>query len=572
MISAVESVEQQRSLDAELEGVTYFSGGIPQAWESPSQRERETMKSLFGDNNEKVRHPNSSANSATGDPHPFSYYRAQSHRSWSGLTSPTSNSKPKVDATSQPYHRSSSDGIGSRPHIHPHRSIPPPPPPGRKKSSTAPAQSDRQPTVRDDIFANMINQAERLSSNRSIDAPSVLETPHDDQYWQNVRGKANRRSQMKGKDHSIKTKRDPIDAPSIDGDLEATKDQRLLASQRRKIEHEKQKQMRLDEKMKEESSASCPILNSNIDAYDIDGELSDAGASQVSRRSRNSNASKDRRNTSKKGKRHKTHQKKRGLNQSSQSLDRHHLRRKSLQNNRKRSNALKSSETKKVGIFAYLKGKKERYAKGSDSNNHRLSMQSMFETTSIASNRSGRSKSSRRSCRSAGKKERHAKGSDSHNHRLSIQSMFETMSIASNRSGRSKSSRRSCRSASSRRTQDSKYSQTSKRSVRSSRKANKDNTCKNDLEHVSAAKSTSSGRVPILSAAAEMFQRKSIPGNISKALSYDSAVSCSSSLSSDCDSDTSSVLIPMASVADAVEHFNSQNKIEQFVSKVKKLI
>jgi hypothetical protein len=67
-----------------------------------------------------------------------------------------------------------------------------------------------------------------------------------------------------------------------------------------------------------------------------------------------------------------------------------------------------------------------------------------------------------------------------------------------------------------------------------------------------------------------MFTQQSLPGN----LTYDEAMSCSSSISfydddSDYDSGDSSVIPRMASVAEAVEHLNSQNKIEKFVSKVK---
>ena len=535
-ISAVETEDIHDSSDIKLEGVMYFSGGIPRESESPPGRDRENIRSLFGidgaySRNDKNIHPGYAANeSATGY-----YYKAHSDGSGLGTSSSTQRSKPNVDTnTSQPFYRSSSDGMGSRFHIPRHKSIPPPPPPGRKKSYCAPTPPVRQQVIRDDIFASMIDQAERLSSNRSINTPSVLETPHDEQYWLSVRGNAKSRSQMKGKGHSAKTKRDPIDSSDIGGDPDTTKDARLLASQRRKIEHEKRKQMRSAEKL----ISSCPSLHSSTDPYDSGGEDFGTGASQGSRLRKSSNVSKSRQIVAnrtikleyEKGEKFiQMHQKKKHLNQRSRSLDRHDSRHQSRPHNRKEKQAQGVSMMKKTGIFVLLKGKKERYANESDMINKKLS----------------------------------------------IQSMFDTMSVGSSRSGRSKNSRKSCRSANSRRTQDSKYSRNSKRSLRSFRKANEDSRSKNDIDTNSGTNSAGSGHIPNLSAEADLFQQQHIPGKMSEPIQFDGAMSCSSSLSvysdEDLDSDTSSVLI-MASVAEAVEHLNSQNKIEKFVSKVKNLI
>lgn len=91
--------------------------------------------------------------------------------------------------------------------------------------------------------------------------------------------------------------------------------------------------------------------------------------------------------------------------------------------------------------------------------------------------------------------------------------------------------------------------------------------------------SSSMGSGSILSAAADIFQQQSIPVDINKPFTFDDASSCSSSLScySDNESDfdvgsssQESNLKPMlASVAEAVDYINGQNKMEKLVSKVR---
>jgi hypothetical protein len=90
------------------------------------------------------------------------------------------------------------------------------------------------------------------------------------------------------------------------------------------------------------------------------------------------------------------------------------------------------------------------------------------------------------------------------------------------------------------------------------------------------------GSGSILSAAADIFQNQSISVNVNRPVVFDDASSCSSSLScySDDESELDDVrfleesnLMPMmASVTEAVEYINGQNKMEKFVSKVKQFL
>jgi hypothetical protein len=316
-------------------------------------------------------------------------------------------------------------------------------------------------------------------------------------------------------------------------------DSRCGANHRQRIKYENNKQL----------NDSYHSMQASLDAYDSCGEQSGAEASQTSRYSRNSNASKDRRliasrlrklEHEKQKKARRQQQKKNDFGNSIHSLDRHHLKQKSRSSGRSGKRISNSTAKKKTGILALLQGRKG-----------------------------------------------HSNSGSTFDHNLIIQSMFDSMSVGSRRSVRSTNSRRSVRSTSSRKTIDSRHSKKSTRSSRSFKAGKRSDrsqtllvsTFSRDEEssfrrksnpNFSAAHSTNSASsIPILSAAADMFTQQSLPGD----LTYDEEVSCSSSISlyddSDYDSGDSSVVPRMASVAEAVEHLNSQNKIEKFVSKVK---
>eukprot|EP00956_Cyclotella_meneghiniana_P005335 scaffold6730_cov66-Cyclotella_meneghiniana.AAC.9 len=472
-----------------------------------------------------------SGNDANDGLQKSSYTKAQS----AGSTGQTF-SRPKRE--SQNYHRSSSTdgpGSGAKFYIPRHRSDPPPPPPGRKKSWVPPPPPDPKPKKPDNTYASMLNTAERMSSDLSLDEPSLLQCPNDEEYWKKLRGLPKCKTQMKGRG-------------------------RQIASHKKNAEHEKPILNTLEEKIKH-SDNSSQDLHVCLDAYDSCGE---ASCAELSRHSRNSNASKNRRavasqlrrikHEKRKAQRQKRNRKTKDFNTSIQSLDRKHYIRGNSQRRKNHKN--------KSGIVGFIHGIKER--------NHNLSIQSMLETMSIGSIHSGRSKksarsaSSRKSARSSISRKttdsKHSKKSSGRSkkphHDLSIQSMLETMSLgsifSSKRSVRSSCSKKSTRSMNSRKRKPKKTSRSN---------------------HFSTRSSAGSG-VPVLSVSADMFIRQSV--------SFDEEISCSSSLSStgvednrrsfESDSEDGSVLIPLASVADAVEHLNSQNKITKFVSKVKQYL
>lgn len=454
-----------------------------------------------------------------------SYIKAKS-------TGATGQTFSRSKRENQNYHRSSSDrpGSGAKFYIPRHRSDPPPPPPGRKKSWVPPPPPNPKHKKRGTTYASMMNMAERMSSDLSLSEPSLLQCPNDEEYWNNLRGQPNSKPQMKGRG-------------------------RQIASHKRNTEHEEPVQNTLEEKVKQ-SDNSSQDLHASLDAYDSCGEASGA---ELSQHSRNSNASKNRRAVASQlrkmqlEKRKARHKNKNGktkdLNTSVQSLDRKH----SMHANSRRSRNRKS----KSGIMGFFQGMKKR--------DHDLSIQSMLETMSIGSIHSGRSKksarsaSSKKSFQSSISREttdsKHSKKSSGRskkpNHDLSVHSVLETMSLGSNlsskRSVRSSCSKKSTQSANSRK-----------------RKSNKTRRS----EHLSASNSAGSG-APVLSVAADMFTRQSV--DLDEPIYFDDEISCSSSLSS-YDSEDGSVLLPLASVADAVQHLNSQNKITQFVSKVKQFL
>ncbi|KAL7512386.1 hypothetical protein ACHAXN_009315 [Cyclotella atomus] len=533
VVSAAETEDMQRSLDLELEGITYFNGGVPQEWnESPSQRERETIRNLYGDDVTAISKPREYSDGYSNEvsysqQQQFSYGKA---RSYGSSLSPQMH--PKQNMTKQSFLRSASDGMGSNLH-----KVPPPPPPGRKNGYIPPPLLKADSKKRDNSYANMINMAERMSSNKSLAEPSILEGDTDKQYWKNVRGKPKNTTQMKGRGRS--SKRSAHDSQEYIGESDVGGDSRCGANRHQRIQYENSRQM----------NDSYHSMQASLDAYDSCGEQSGAEASQTSRYSRISNASKDRRliasrrrklEHEKRKKERIQQQKKKDFNNSIHSLDRHHSKCKSRSSSRSGKRISNSTTKKKSGILALLQGKKDR----------------------------------------------HSNSGSTFDHNLSIQSMFDSMSVGS---VRSRNSRKSARSASSRKTADSRHSKKSTRSTRSfksDKRSYKSQTLlvptfargderssgRKSNPNFSAAHSTNSASssIPILSAAADMFTQQSLPGN----LTYDEAMSCSSSISfydddSDYDSGDSSVIPRMASVAEAVEHLNSQNKIEKFVSKVK---
>jgi hypothetical protein len=388
-----------------------------------------------------------------------------------------------------------------------------------------------------------------MSSNRSLDEPSALESPIDEQYWKDIRGKSKSKTQMRGKGRSTTNRMTNLDALDTCQEEDTGKDKRLIASRQRKIEHLKRKQLRLDEEIKG-LNRSCHSLQASLDACDSFGELSGAEVSQISRHSRTSNASNDKRliarrlrkSEDEKRKKLRMQHKKKDLNDSCQSLDR-----------RRHGKRISKSTTSTKKFLALFQGKKEPNSNDIHTIHQKdlnFSIQSMFDSMSIGSNRSRKSGQSRRSNLSAGSRSRHSKKSTK-----SLQSL--------------KMSKRSSKS-------NSLLVPTFREEGLLRRSSNP--------EYMSAAISTNSARsgpIPVLSAAADMFKQQYIPGDINKPIRFDEVMSCSSSLSfysddddfdSDDYSDEFSDGPKMASVAEAVEHLNSQNKIEQFVSKMKHLL
>ncbi|KAL3789686.1 hypothetical protein HJC23_003887 [Cyclotella cryptica] len=420
----------------------------------------------------------------------------------------TKGSVRSIKANPDQIKRTSSEGLGAR-----HKVVPEPPTQTKKKSHTVPLgnsltkrrTSNIDKTESDDVhclsdsYAKMLTTAQRMSSNRSLGEPSILESPTDAQHLRGLRSRSKSKKQTKGRGHSIRNRtasRDTYDscgemsgaeASQISQNSRKSKSKRLMASQQRKPQHQKRKQEMIQKK---------------------------SDLTQSSRRYQQ--------------------QFKEDGNQS----------------------AASSANTKKSGIAAFLKKNKDRC---SNSLGTAATGSTDYISTSLSTtdSRSHQSIGSRKSIESGRSKK-------------SIKSILSSKLRVKNRSKKD-----ALRRASSMGLCSTSLVRTFEREESLFRRSMPDPILRSSRR--SSCSSMGSGS--ILSAAADIFQHQSIPVDINKPFTFDDASSCSSSLScySDDESDfdeeylsQDNNLMPMlASVAEAVDYINGQNKIEKFVSKVK---
>jgi hypothetical protein len=178
VVSAAETEDMQRSLEFELEDITYLNDGVPQDW---------NKRDLYREDDvtETIRKPRDSES--------YSYEQQKPQQFSRSYASLSPQMHPKQKMTKQSFLRSASDGMGSNLHKVP------PPPPGRKNGYIPPQPLKTDSKKRDDSYANMINMAERMSCNKSLAEPSILEGHTDEQYWKDVRGRPKHETQMKGR-------------------------------------------------------------------------------------------------------------------------------------------------------------------------------------------------------------------------------------------------------------------------------------------------------------------------------------------------------------------------------------
>ncbi|KAL3789556.1 hypothetical protein HJC23_001364 [Cyclotella cryptica] len=108
-------------------------------------------------------------------------------------------------------------------------------------------------------YDDMMSLAQRMSSNRSLGEPSILESPAEKQPGKNHRGRPKSTKQMRGRGRSAQRNKNTRDTYESSGELSGaetsqnsrkSKNSRLVASRLRKIEHEKRKKERMHERSK----------------------------------------------------------------------------------------------------------------------------------------------------------------------------------------------------------------------------------------------------------------------------------------------------------------------------------
>jgi hypothetical protein len=487
------------------------------------------------------------------------------------------------------------------------RIVPPPPPNARIHPNQSNRQQDRHNTHNkrgnNTDTDDMIAMAKRLSDpkNCEIDEPSLIEGASDPQYWKDVRGRPKSKRQMKGSGCVVKANM----STNFSGDLsegEMSQTSRRNArihpnqSNRQQDRHNTRnkrgnnidsddmiamakrlsdpknceiddpsiiegasdpqywKDVRGRPKSKRQMKGSGYVVKANM-STNFSGDMSEGETSQTSRRSRGSVNSKRSTGSRKKDprleasrKRKEEHEKRKQailqekeqnlrelvpMQGSGGSVDRRRPRQ--IVRRRAVVNSQTQPQQRKIGILTRLRGKKTTH------------------TSSVASNTTATSGGT---------------GLDSSLLSCHLSQQSDSKSIRSNRSSKSSCSRNSLHST--RRRSSCENNSSLLRTQRNGAPQRR-----NSLERSqhSFTGSLGSNATP-LSAAASMFQSQSIPGGIQE--SCDEVSSCDSSLSlnsedesledEDNDSDESSVALRRATVAEAVQHYNSNSKLEKMAS------
>ncbi|KAL7517729.1 hypothetical protein ACHAWX_002626 [Stephanocyclus meneghinianus] len=199
-------------------------------------------------------------------------------------------------ASSKQFKRACSEGVGNE-----HKLVPPPLTHLNKHSIPVPQSvvHTSKPNAKNDkcndgdntclpgSYADIMSLARRMSSNRSLGEPSVLNSPNDEQYWKSLRGRSKSKKQMRGKGLSAKSIRTPCDTYDSCGGLSGAEishigqisrkntTKKIVASRCRTIDREKSKQEGIQE---------CNALNVRSQCLD---RLYSRGRHQHSKRNGN---------------------------------------------------------------------------------------------------------------------------------------------------------------------------------------------------------------------------------------------------------------------------------------------
>ncbi|KAL7486380.1 hypothetical protein ACHAW6_011988 [Cyclotella cf. meneghiniana] len=132
-------------------------------------------------------------------------------------------------------------------------------------------------------YAEIMNLARRMSSNRSLGEPSVLKSPNDEQYWKRLRGRSKSKKQMRGKGLSAKIIRTNCDTYDSCGELSGADISQIGQINRKNTVASRCKTIDL-EKSKQEGMQECKTLNARSQCLD---RLYSRGRHQHSKRNGN---------------------------------------------------------------------------------------------------------------------------------------------------------------------------------------------------------------------------------------------------------------------------------------------